>query len=159
MPELKNLKHEKFINEYIELTNGTKAYANTYPNASQNTARINSSQLLSKTNIRQRAIEILNNKVGSRVSVLIQDLIDRKQATKTIVIDKIERLVADTPSQLTAISMLLKLHGLLTPQALQYQDNRQLNVTLNSNDINDLKQVVSDLKSMRTRTDKISGKV
>ena len=51
--ELKPLskKHQKFINEYLKRWNGTRAYMAVYPNASEETARANASDLLSKTNI------------------------------------------------------------------------------------------------------------
>jgi phage terminase small subunit len=44
-------KHQRFINEYLKRWNGTRAYMVVYPKATEETARANASDLLSKTNI------------------------------------------------------------------------------------------------------------
>lgn len=44
-------KHQKFVAEYLKRWNGTRAYMAVYPAASEETARANASDLLSKTNI------------------------------------------------------------------------------------------------------------
>ena len=46
--------HKLFVKNYVEcINNGTRAYRMTYPKASETTARINASKLLSKANIKQ----------------------------------------------------------------------------------------------------------
>ena len=52
-PKLKP-KHKHFVDAYFRLAlNATDAYKDTYPKASDDTARINGSKLLTKTNIRE----------------------------------------------------------------------------------------------------------
>jgi hypothetical protein len=44
-------KHQRFVNEYLKRWNGTRAYMAVYTKATEETARANASDLLSKTNI------------------------------------------------------------------------------------------------------------
>lgn len=44
-------KHQQFVNEYLKCWNATRAYMAAYPGASDETARRNSSDLLTKTDI------------------------------------------------------------------------------------------------------------
>jgi hypothetical protein len=79
------------------------------------------------------------------------------QAEYPLVIDKTIKMYADNSVRLEAIKTGFKLLGLLSPASLNYEDNRAINVTLNTDDIKDLQQVIRDLKEMRSRDDRISG--
>jgi phage terminase small subunit len=55
------IKHKLFVKNYIKhFSNGTRAYMDTYPDASYQTAKVNSSKLLSNFNIRQAIIDEYN---------------------------------------------------------------------------------------------------
>lgn len=59
MPELKNLRHEKFAREYVATGSGAAAYRSAYPKANPiSTARVCASQLLTKPNIVARTVEL-----------------------------------------------------------------------------------------------------
>jgi len=51
--ELKPLskKHSAFVDEYLRLFNGTRAYLRVYPHVKEHTARVNASKLLADTSI------------------------------------------------------------------------------------------------------------
>ena len=53
-------KHKKFIDEYLKIWNGTRAYMRVYPNATYETARANASDLLAKTDISESINERMN---------------------------------------------------------------------------------------------------
>ena len=161
MSKLKKIKHEHFAREYIEKQgNAKQAYLEVYPNSAEISAASNSSRLIKRDNVRERIQELLENKSGSKIAVLVSDLIDLKRANKTVFIERIEKEIADNPTRLESIKVLLKLHGLLSSGNSELlQDNRSITFNLNVSDINRLQDIVKSLQQMRSRDDKISGKV
>ena len=82
----------------------------------------------------------------------------REAQYPVVIKDKIH-MFSDNPSKLQAITTGFKLLGLMSGNQQSYQDNRSLTINLNTNDVKDLQQVVSDLREMRQRDDKISGAI
>ena len=65
--ELKD-RHKRFCERYILDFNGTKSYQEVYPNASESTARVNASLLLTNTNI-QAYIKQLQNELQEQAGI------------------------------------------------------------------------------------------
>ena len=53
-----NDAHEKFVQVYCELLNGTQAYLQVYPKCSYGSAAANASRLLKKDNVKERILEV-----------------------------------------------------------------------------------------------------
>ena len=159
MPRLKNIRQEKFSREYVTNSgNGTQAYLSAYPGVQNNSANVNSSQLLTKTNVKERITELLENQTGARLSVLLEDLINLKDATKPLVVDKIVQYTKDNGVSLEATKTLLKLHGLLQPNSNQV-DARSVTFNVNPPDLKSLDTILNRLESIDKRDDRISGKM
>ena len=157
MSRLKNIKHEHFCREYIENNgNGTQAYKEAYPLAANNSANVNSSKLLTKTTIQERISALLEDKHGSKLSVLLSDLVELKKANKTIFNERIKHEIADNPVRLSAITTLLRLHNLLTPNTQQI-DARSINYTITPERADRLEGICDRLERIQARTDDISG--
>ena len=104
MKELNN-KHKIFCREYVKNgLNGTKAYMKAYPDCTEETARINASKLLTKTNI-QNYIKELQDKAESKD---IMTTIQKKEfLTNMILKDK----DANRTDRLRALDILNKMDG------------------------------------------------
>ena len=74
MPKLKNIKHEKFCQEYVKSFNGLQSYKKSYPDASPQTCVVNAAKLLTLANIIQR-IEELREKVNKKASMEAEDVL------------------------------------------------------------------------------------
>ena len=159
MPRLKNIKHEHFAREYVTNNgNGTQAYLQAYPSAQYNSANTNSSQLLTKHGIKERVTELLEAKTGSKLTVLLEDLVSLKEAQRPIVVDKIIQFTKDNSVSLEATKTLLKLHGLLSAQQSTV-DARSVTFNVSPNDIKGLGSILDRLEKIEERQDRISGKV
>jgi len=53
-------KHQRFVNEYLQTFNATRAYMRVYPKASYDTAMANSAKLLGSTKVSEHVTERLN---------------------------------------------------------------------------------------------------
>jgi hypothetical protein len=59
MPALKNIRHEKFVREYLKCDfNGAEAYRRVYPRHRPNIAKVSASRLLSSANLQRRLREV-----------------------------------------------------------------------------------------------------
>ena len=59
MPALKNIRHEKFIREYLKCDfNGAEAYRRVYPQRRPLEARFSASRLLTSGNVKRRLAEV-----------------------------------------------------------------------------------------------------
>jgi hypothetical protein len=59
MPALKNIRHEKFIREYLKCNfNAAAAYRAVYPRHKPSCARVTACQLLTKPNVKKRLAEV-----------------------------------------------------------------------------------------------------
>jgi hypothetical protein len=59
MPALKNMRHEKFIREYLKTDfNGAEAYRRVYPRHKPNIAKVSASRLLTSANLQRRLREV-----------------------------------------------------------------------------------------------------
>ena len=75
-----NEKQEIFIREYLKDFNGTRAYKVAYPSCKKDeTARVNASKLLTKTNI-QTAIKEQANKQLKKIDVDVNDILKELKA-------------------------------------------------------------------------------
>lgn len=75
-----NEKQEIFIREYLKDFNGTRAYKVAYPSCKKDeTARVNASKLLTKTNI-QTAIKEQANKQLKKIDVDVNDILRELKA-------------------------------------------------------------------------------
>lgn len=78
-------KHQKFIAEYLKQWNGTRAYMAVYPKASEETARANASDLLSKTNISEAiAARIKESQMSADEAMSLQANIARGDITELL---------------------------------------------------------------------------
>ena len=60
MPQLRNIRHERFIRQYLICGNGAEAYRRVYPNAKAvNTAKSNACHILSRPKTQRRIREII----------------------------------------------------------------------------------------------------
>ena len=58
-----NLRHERFLREYIMLGNKTEAYARVYPNASRAAANMAAARLWAQPKVKKRAQEIVESMI------------------------------------------------------------------------------------------------
>ena len=58
-----NIRHERFLREYIMLGNKTEAYARVYPNASRAAANMAAARLWAQPKVKKRAQEIVESMV------------------------------------------------------------------------------------------------
>jgi hypothetical protein len=59
MPALKNMRHEKFVREYLKCNfNGAEAYRRVYPQRRPLEARFSASRLLTSGNVKRRLAEV-----------------------------------------------------------------------------------------------------
>jgi hypothetical protein len=59
MPALKNMRHERFIREYLKTDfNGAEAYRRVYPRHKPNIAKVSASRLLTSANLQRRLREV-----------------------------------------------------------------------------------------------------
>ena len=159
MKRLKNIKHENFAREYVTNNgNASQAYQTVYPASEKVSAIKSGSRLLTKDDVKTRVSELLQQKTGSRVSVLLEDLIDLKTANKEIIADKIKHEVRDNPTRTTAILTLLRLHGLLAANSTTV-DNRAVTFNVQPPDIKSLDGILTRLERITDRDDRISGRV
>ena len=110
---LDNVKHECFIQALVRHKgNQTKAYLDTYPDASPESARRSAAFLLTKIDIRRRISGLLEAQ-GLGLLDLNRQLKKLIRADKAILIGKDIHYVSDNATRLEALRMLFKLHGFL----------------------------------------------
>lgn len=110
---LNNVKHECFIQALIRYKgNQTRAYLDTYPDASPESARRCAAFLLTKVDIRRRISAILEAQ-GLGLLDLNRQLKKLISADKAVLVDKNIHYVPDNLTRLEALRMLFKLHGFL----------------------------------------------
>ena len=129
-----------------------------YPTCLESSADKNSYKLTGYKGVKDRITELLEHKTGSRLSVLLSDLIELKRANKTIIVDKVMQEVKDNPTRLEAVKTLFKLHGLLSPAQSQV-DARTVQFNITPPDIKSLNTIIDKLERIEQRSDRISGKV
>ena len=131
MKRLHNVRQEVFCqNVANKKLSATKSYQSAYPTASKATAEVNAYNLLKTGKIEKRISELLDEQ-GLSITSLNTKLYDLTEADKEIIYKGRVRTLKDNPTRLEAIKTSYKLHKVLdndTPS----QDNRQVNVTLNS---------------------------
>ena len=114
--ELSN-KQKKFCEEYILDWNATRAYQETYPNASYETSNVNGSKLLVKASIKAYIEEIqldLQKLAGiSRLSI-IQDL------------QKIQKESEKSKDKTKAIEVINKMLGFNAPEQTESKNTHEL---------------------------------
>ena len=104
MKDLNN-KQKIFCREYVKNgSNGTQAYMKAYPDASEETARINASKLLTNTNI-QNYIKELQDKAESKE---IMTTIQKKEFLSNMILNDEK---ANRTDKLRALDILNKMDG------------------------------------------------
>lgn len=110
---LDNVKHECFIQALIRHKgNQTRAYLDTYPDASPESARRSAAFLLTKVDIRRRISGLLEAQ-GLGLLDLNRQLKKLIRAEKAVLVDKNIHYVPDNSTRLEVVRMLFKLHGFL----------------------------------------------
>jgi predicted transcriptional regulator len=131
MPALANLRHEKFLREYLRCDfNGAEAYRRVYPRHRPNIAKVSASRLLSSANLQRRLREvqvdiikraditvdrILNEYEDARLMAMAQQkpeamgaLSERKAKLVGLLVDRREVGNAGEFEQLTNIGEILE---------------------------------------------------
>ena len=130
-----NEKQKKFCEEYILDWNATRAYQETYPNASYETSNVNGSKLLVKASIKAYIEEIqkdLQKLAGiSKLSVLnkLKDIIN---------VDDTETIA--TKDKLKALEVVNKMLG--------FNDPEKSNITTNAKELT-LEETKAELARLR----------
>ena len=162
MPELKNIKHEKFCKKLITETNTQKsAYKAVYPSVTDATAESNSTQLLNREDVRARCLEILNSTKGLRLNVQLNNLLNLSNARKSVIIDKeiISQAIEDNPTRLEACKSILKLYGALQSNTKDVNiDSKSIVFNVGKDDISNLSTVIEKITNINKRS-KISGDI
>ena len=86
-----NKNHQIFVDEYLQNgSNGLQAYKKAYPNANDDTARVNASKLLQRTDVNEFVTSIKDNVtkelekcLSISKEIILQDLIDIKNNNKS----------------------------------------------------------------------------
>ena len=119
--ELKNKRHERFCREYVKDHNGSAAYKRAGYKIKGDAARVNASQLLTKTNIQQRIIE-LEQKVIQKIEVETDEIylgyrklmeISGQTYNKTIG-GKKRKVMLDNKNYKSTLDSLARIKGMFT---------------------------------------------
>lgn len=153
MPKLKNPKHELLAKNIVkEKFNLTKAYQDTYPSASYNSANSQVHTLVKQSpQILSRVEEVANAK-GMTLESLIEDLNNLRTSTKPIVINK---KIIDYPDYSVRHEVTktgLKIHGALTDNNTNI-DARSVSIQLDPADIVKLAEVTARLEVLSKQID------
>lgn len=76
LPPLENLKHEKFARVYPEVMTASGAYKSAYPNVAPQTAETSGPELLRNPQVKNRIVEILEQKCGLTDNYIGERLFD-----------------------------------------------------------------------------------
>ena len=161
MREIKKLNahHKQFVKKHMSGKSGKLSYSETYPNASEKTAEVNSSQLLSMTKIRNECLKVMQETTGLRVQDFLTDLKALKQAEYPMLVNKTIKMYANDAVRLEAIKTGLKLLGVYSSNQPTTQDNRQLTINISGGDINRLSSIINEMKGLRQQESIIDGEV
>ena len=145
-------KHNNFIAGVVEGKSFTQSYADQYPNATRDTARINSSRLMQKPEIQTAFIDILNS-INLNDTNIANQLNDITKADTQLSFQG--RLTGDSvPNykiRLDALNTILKLRGhLQTQNQTNIQVNTQVNESMPVGLTDHLEQLNNNLVSMRS---------
>lgn len=158
--ELSN-KHKEFCDNYIKRHgNQTKAYLDTYPDSAENSARANSSRLITNDNIKTHITALMEEKTGLQIGKVLDKLSRLSEAQKPVIVNKIVKSYPDHSIQLESLKVILKLYGLLTPQAQGSQVDAR-SITFNISDSKDLERlegIIDRLEALEHSKTRISGK-
>lgn len=127
---LKSIKRERFARETLKNPNPTIAYEVVYQSGAAKkdkpTAHVNSSKLLSNTNVRSRIDYLLNQSKALSLPALTAKHEQLLSATKPLVIDNQVTLTPDYQVQQRALETGYKLHGVLQADHSQVIERQQV---------------------------------
>jgi hypothetical protein len=107
-------KHELYAKNLIKHNGNQKmAYLETYPTCSVSSASAMSSRLIKQHPEIIEEVKYSLNRQGVTIDKLSQKLAQLIDAQKTIIVDNDTVLVSDNPSQLKAVELGMKAHGVL----------------------------------------------
>ena len=95
MPKLKNKKHELFCHEYLKDLNASASYNRVYKCKKIETAKVNASKLLTKTNVGQRIEELKarrEKKIDVNADYVLQKYKDIVECDMTCLLDVYEEI-------------------------------------------------------------------
>lgn len=138
----------KSINNPTGLVEPIKEYLAVYPNASRETARTNSSEILNselgkKTLSELLAIDCPKTKRSKRLNDLMTAEKDHVLQDGTII------PIRDNQSSLRALELMAKLDG-ETSDGVMNIDARSVNIQLDANDVQRLADVVKQMTELRS---------
>lgn len=160
MPPLKNLKHEQFARKYAKaLANPTKpihakeVYKEVFPDCKDNTAEVQSSEIMAIPDTKPRIIELLEQ-YDLSLAKCTKKLGEQTVSTKGIYYEG--RKISDDPDNSArnqALQIAFKLHGHLSGESTSiFNDNRSIVFTANSPQIERLQKVTMQLRSLREKS-------
>lgn len=153
MPKLKNPKHELLAKNIVEQKfNLTKAYQETFPNASYDSARGNVHRIANDCAVVSRVEEIAQKK-GYTPEHIIQTLYDATLALKNIFHNGV--LISSEPdwaARLDSAKTGLKLHGFVGNHGdTNNIDARSVSIQLDKSDVNRLEDVARMMQGIRVQ--------
>ena len=108
MARLKNIRHERFIREYIKSDfNGAEAYRRVYPRHSPSIARISACQLLTRPNVKRRLEEVTVAAL-KKADITVDRILSEYEDARLLAIEQ-----AKPEAMLNASEKKAKLVGLL----------------------------------------------
>ena len=154
MPQLKKVNHEIFARNVVKNKGHlTKAYQETRPEISYETANREASRLFHNPIINNRIFELLNESKLDLPSLTkkLESLVNHQKAI--INNGKIE-YVPDGAIQADSVKTAFKLHGLLSNSNVDIEDNRSVNITISDKNSEQLQSTLDKLEAM---TNKLSN--
>ena len=157
MKRLKNVRQEKFCQAVCQSKTQVEAYQEAYPDASYETAKANASELTSQDKIADRITYILNTRGLTLTSLVDNQLKELLRGKKEVIYkDKVTE-IQDNTALAEGLKIALKLHKVLDNKEI-YEDNRQVNITLDQAQIDKLEAIVNIIKELSSKQ-VISGEI
>lgn len=150
MPPLKNPKHELLAKNVVKHNyNMTKAYLDTYPTASYESANSSVFPLVKSSPAIQGRIQEIANSKGMTVESQIDKLVECQSATKPISFNgKITDTSPDYAVILAATQTGLKIHGVLGQDGAVNIDARSINVNVSDESISRVESIIEKISKL-----------
>ena len=153
MPKLKDPIAEKTAHALIKHNfNQTKSYLETHPNSTYESAKAYSNGYLTKRNVKERAIAILESREKTSLKGILDSLEDDLSAIKPVVVNGIvtdsyrdNSTVLDTKKFIISNVYGLKAEGDKTYNT----SNQTLHISLNNNEIQQFTQAIQELSNLQ----------
>ena len=153
MPPLKNIRHEKFARAVVKHNgNQTEAYKEISPNIDYDSAKVRASQTLTKANVRERVLEILNSQQRTSLPNVIEQVAQDTDCMKEVLDAKGNVVeLRDNQTRIRAKELLLNLHGAL--ERKEQAEQERITINISTTDAGTLQALASTLENMNRKLD------